>query len=94
MTALDQAIADLQAKVAAETTVEASAVALLNGIPKMISDAVASALAAGATPAQLAELAAVGTSIQSSSAGLAAAITTNTPAAVPAAPAPPAAPAA
>jgi hypothetical protein len=68
------ALTDLQAAVAAETTVEASAVTLINGIPALIA-------AAGTDPAALAALQA---SITSSSSALAAAVTQNTPAAPPA----------
>lgn len=82
--ALDAQIANLTADVAAETTVEQSAITLINGIPTLIANAVAAAQAAGATPAELAALTALGTSITNSSAGLAAAVTANTPA--PAAP--------
>jgi len=82
--ALDAQIANLTADVAAETTVEQSAITLINGIPTLIANAVAAAQAAGATPAELAALTALGTSITNSRAGLAAAVTANTPA--PAAP--------
>ncbi len=89
MNALDQAISDLTAAVTKETTVEASAVVLLNGIPALIAKAVADATAAGATPTELASLNALGVAIAASSAPLAAAVTANTP---PAPPAPPPAP--
>lgn len=78
--ALDTQIATLTADVAAETTVEQSAITLINGIPTLIANAVAAAQAAGATPAELAALTALGTSITNSSANLAAAVTANTPA--------------
>lgn len=85
MSVLDDQIVALQADVAQETTVEASAITLINGIPALIANAVAAAQAAGATPAELASLTALGTAITNSSAGLAAAVTANTP--TPAAPA-------
>jgi hypothetical protein len=78
---LDSEITALQADVTAQTTVNASAVALLEGIPGLIQTAVTAALAAGATPAQLASVKAVGDSIITNSAALAAAVTANTPAA-------------
>jgi len=82
--ALDVQIANLTADVAAETTVEQSAITLINGIPALIAKAAAAATAAGATPAELASLTALGASIASSSANLAAAVTANTPAPPPA----------
>ena len=92
--ALDTQIANLTADVAAETTVEESAITLITGIPGMIAVAVAQATAAGATPAELAAVTALGTSITNSSSKLAAAVTANTPAAPPAANTPAAPPAA
>jgi hypothetical protein len=72
---------DLTAEVAAETTVEASAVTLIQGLAAQIT-------AAGTDPAKLAALT---TQIKTSSDALAAAVAANTPAAPPApAPAAPA----
>ncbi len=89
MSQLDDAITALTAQVAAQTTVDQSAVTLINGIPGMIATAVANATAAGATPAQLAAIAALGTSLAAAAAPLAAAVSANTPVAPPApAPAP------
>jgi hypothetical protein len=88
MSQLDDAITALTAQVAAEATVDASAVALLNGIPTLIANAVAQATAAGATPAQLAAIANLGTALQAAQAPLAAAVAANTPAAPAPAPAP------
>lgn len=85
---LDADIAALQAAVAAEAAVEASAVVLLNGIPAMITDAVAAALAAGATPAQLQALTDLATAVSANSAPLAAAVAANTPTPAPAPAAP------
>jgi hypothetical protein len=80
---LDTNIAALTAQVAANTTVEGSAVTLLNGIPAMITAAVAAATAAGATPAELAAVTGLATTLQASAAPLAAAVTQNTPSAGP-----------
>src|SRR5271157_1381278 len=84
MSALDDAIAVVQADVTQETTVDQSAMTLINGIPGLISTAVQQALAAGATPAQLAAVTAVGTAISANATALAAAVSANTPAAPPA----------
>ena len=78
-------LTSLTTDVTNETTVEASAITLINGIPALIQAAVAAAQGAGATPAQLAAFATLGQQITTSSASLAAAVTANTPAA-PAAP--------
>lgn len=80
---LSDAINTLAADVAAEQTVEQSAITLLNSIPQLIKDAVAAAQAAGATPAQLAALDALATSIEGNTPLLAKAVTDNTPAAPP-----------
>ena len=79
--ALDAEIASLQAEVTAETTVESSAVTLINGISAQIASAVAAAQAAGASPAELAAITAVQASITASSTTLASAVAANTPAA-------------
>ena len=71
MSAMGDAIAKLQADVAAETTVDQSAITLLNGIPQLIKDA-------AGDPSALNDLAA---SIEANTAGLASAVTQNTPAA-------------
>jgi hypothetical protein len=79
MAKLDDDIAALQAEVTQETSVTESAIALLDGIPKMIADAVAAAQAAGATPEQLAAIEALSTSLQTQTTNLAAAVAANTP---------------
>jgi hypothetical protein len=84
---LDAEIADLQAKVEAETGVTQSAVTLLNGIPALIATAVAQAQAAGATDAQLAAMKALGNTIAQNTGGLAGAVEANTSPPAPAAPA-------
>lgn len=78
---LDTAIAALQADVTQETTVNQSAITLLNGIPALIATAVADAQAAGATPAELASITALGMAITANTTNLAAAVTANTTAA-------------
>ncbi len=81
MAALDDAIKSLQTQVAAETTVEQSAITLINGIPALIADAVAKAQAQGVTPEQLQALTDLQSTIASNAANLGAAVTANTPAA-------------
>ena len=83
MTALDDAITSLKAAVAANTSEIASARTLIQGIGSQITNAVAAALAAGATAAQLAELSSLGTTLASDDAGLASDVVANTPAAPP-----------
>ena len=78
MAALDDKIAALQKAVENDTTVEQSAITLINGIPKMIQDAVAAALAQGATPEQLAAFDALAKTIGDNSTSLAAAVQANT----------------
>lgn len=77
-------ITALQQQVTAETTVEQSAITLINGFSGQLAAAVAAAQAAGATPDQLTALHALDQQIQTSSAALAAAVSANTPAAPPA----------
>ncbi len=79
MSQLDDKITALQADVAAEKTVEDSAIALLQGIPKLIADAVAAALAQGATAAQLQALTDLQTRLEANTSTLSAAVTANTP---------------
>jgi hypothetical protein len=81
MSALDDKIAALQTAVSAETTVEQSAITLLNGIPAMIDAAVANAQTQGATAQQLQAIQDVATAITDNAAKLGAAVTANTPAA-------------
>lgn len=71
-TALDALAAD----VAAEDTVIASAITLINGISKRLSDAVAAAQAGDLT-----QLTALDADVKSQATALAAAVTANTPAA-------------
>ena len=76
---LDDSIKDLTNKVSAETTVDASAVAALTGIAKLLADALAAAAAAGATPVQLQSLTDLSTTMTANRDALAAAVTANTP---------------
>ena len=80
MAQLDDQLTQLQADVTAENTVIDSAVTLLNGIPAMIAAAVATATAAGATPAELQAVTDLGTAIAAKTAVLSAAVAANTPA--------------
>ncbi len=79
MAQLDDAISALQAEVTKNTTVEKSALALIQGIPALIDAAVTKALAAGATAAQLAAVTALSTSLKANDDELAAAVASNTP---------------
>lgn len=88
MAQIDDALTALKSQVTNLQSAEASAVALLNGIPQMIHDAVAQAQAAGATPQQVQAITDAANSIQQNASDLAAAVTANTPA-TPAPPAPP-----
>lgn len=79
MSVLDDKIATLTQDVTDENTIIDSAITLISGIPKLISDAVAVAIAAGATPAQLQGLTDLATSIEAKKTSLAAAISANVP---------------
>lgn len=81
MSQLDDAITALQAEVTQETTVEKSALALIQGIPAMIESAITAALAAGATPAQLQAITDVAATINANDTELAAAVAAGTPSA-------------
>ena len=83
---LAQLITGLQTEVANNTTVEGSALTLIQGLAAQL----AAALAMEAGPAQSSALQAVLTQLQTNDSGLAAAVAANTPAA-PAAPNPTAA---
>lgn len=82
---MDQEIAALQAEVTAQTTVDQSALTLIQGFGARLDAAVAAATAAGATPAQLASITALTASIKANDDALAAAVLAGTPAAPPAA---------
>jgi hypothetical protein len=81
MALLDDQITALTAQVEANTTVEKSALALIQGFAAQLAAAVAAASAAGATPTQLAALNALGTTIKANDDELAAAVAANTVAA-------------
>jgi hypothetical protein len=81
MSVLDDKITALQADVAAETSVNQSAITLIQGIPQMIADAVAAAQAQGATPAQLQAFTDLQTALEANTSSLSAAVTAGTPAA-------------
>ena len=81
MSKLDDALASLEAQATANTDAEASAVVVLNKIPQMIADAVAAALAAGATAAELQSITDLQAKLAASAASLGAAVVANTPAA-------------
>jgi hypothetical protein len=70
----------LTAAVANETTIDQSAVTLIQGIPALIQAAVNAALAEGATPTQLASFSALNAQLQQNATALQAAVTANTPA--------------
>jgi len=72
---------DLIDSIAAEHTVAVSVTTFLNGVPKLISDAVDKALANGATAEQLAPLTALSDAIKADTKALADAVTANTPSA-------------
>lgn len=76
MSALDDAIATMQAEATAEETVVDGAIVVLQGIPKLIADAVAKAIAAGATPTQLQAITDVGTALTAKATALSQAIAT------------------
>lgn len=71
----------LSASVAKLTTVEASVQAFVEGVPALIKDAVDKALAAGATPAQMAALTELTTALTAKVDELATNVVANTPAA-------------
>ena len=73
---------DLQAQVAANIAVEASALALINGIAQRIQDAVNAAVAGGASAEQLAPVQAEVDALKQSATALSDAGVANTPAAV------------
>ena len=81
MSQLDDAIAALTTEVTNETTVEKSALALIQGIPAMIATAVSAALAAGATPAQLKAVTDLQATLAANDTELSAAVVAGTPAA-------------
>jgi hypothetical protein len=78
MNALDQALTNLANQAKVNTDAEDSATIVLNKVPQMIADAVAKALAAGATAAQLQAISDLGTALAAHAAPLASAVAANT----------------
>lgn len=81
MSQLDDDIADLSSRISHLTSVDASAVTLINGFSDRLKQAVDEAVSAGAPPTTLQALVDLGTSIDASAGTLAAAVAANTPAA-------------
>jgi len=84
MAALQDIIDTLNAETTRNTTVIGSALALINGFQARLDAAVAAAIAAGATQAQLTELTSLSAGLKTNDDNLAAAVAANTPAAPPA----------
>ena len=80
-TTMQTAIDSLSAQVAAETTVNASAVALINGFSPRLQAALDAAANAGASATQLQALNDLAASIETNTAVLSTAVVQNTPAA-------------
>lgn len=76
-----QILTDLEAAVTRATTVEASAVTLINGFADRVQAAIDKALAGGATADQLAPVQAEVDALNASAAALSDAIVANTPSA-------------
>jgi len=74
----NQALTDLTNEITNATTVEDGAITFINGVPGLIADAVAKALANGATADELKPVSDLGTELQAKSDALQAAITANT----------------
>jgi hypothetical protein len=74
---LDPIVADVTAAV----DVEKSATILINGFQKRLDDGINAALAAGATPNEIAQLSTLSKDLKATSDDLAAAVAANTPAA-------------
>ena len=91
MAALDDAISALQAEVAKQTTVDASAVTLIQGLATQLAAALAAAANAGATTAQLSALTALQTALANNDTSLGASVSANTAPVAPVPPTPPAA---
>jgi hypothetical protein len=84
MSALDDAITDLTAKVTALTSVDEAAVTLIDGIAAEIQAAVDKAVAAGASAEQLAALNDLSAKMDSDTTSLGRAVAANTPQPTPA----------
>ncbi len=75
---MQTAIDSLTQQVAAETTVNASAVTLINGFAARLQTAIDAATAAGASPAQVQALTDLAASVETNTASLSAAVASNT----------------
>lgn len=82
MSAISDAVAALQTQVAQQTTVEQSAVTLINGIAAQLTAALANAKDDAAA---VAAVTAITSQLQTSATGLSTAVSANTPAPPPAA---------
>lgn len=80
MSALDDKITELTNEVANDTTVIQSAITLINGFAQRLAEAIAAALAAGASEAQLQSLTDLKTGLAANDQALADAVAANTPA--------------
>jgi len=80
---VDAAIANLTARVQADTDATNAAATMINGFAAQLAAAVAAAQSAGATPAQLQSLTDLGTTIQANADALSTAVTANTSATTP-----------
>jgi hypothetical protein len=74
-------LGSLEAAVTKATTVNDSAIALINGFAQRLTDAIAAAVANGATAEELAPVQAEADALSASADALAAAVSANTPAA-------------
>lgn len=77
MSKLDDEVGTLAADVTKQTSVEQSAITLLNSIGGLIAKAVQDAIAAGATPGQIASIRAVHDTVTTNTTELAAAVAAN-----------------
>lgn len=81
LTSMSKELDDLTAQVKANSDLLDSATTLINGIAARIDAAVAAAGAAGATPAELAQMVALSAELKAKDDSLSAAVVANTPAA-------------
>ena len=79
MAAIDDAIEGLKTKLADNTSATASIKALVSSIPQMIADAVAKAIAAGATPAEVQAVVDLGNALKANTDELVASVVAGTP---------------
>lgn len=83
MSELSDAVAELGVKVAADTTVDQSALTLMTGLTALIRDLQAQVAAAADVPAAVAAVKAFGATLQQNQDTLASGVAANTPAAAP-----------